>query len=605
MVEQSRFDPVVVATANTQWSPIIDGLVWDSPPQAPFVPDDAGGNWLAGARIDPLHNLLHRHLGAGSGPAIVWEGEPGESERLEYSELAAEVDAFSTALRSLGVSAGDPVAIHMGWLPATAVAVLACIGVGAQWTLVPVSLPVEALAQRFEQLRPSLVITQDGAWRHGAVIPTKHRVDDALPSIDSVEHTIVVRRTGMDLAWFVGDHWYHELINAHRTTIAPSATASAGRTGAAVDATTIMCRVTVPTQSSPSLLTSHSIGQLLLNLSAFHVAARSAGRLWCIGDTGWVVSPWHGLLGPLLHGDTAVLYEGTLDMPDRERIWRICERHHVTTMLTAPTIMRSIRSWESDSSSRPDTGLDRIITAGEAVEPELAEWMHKRFEPQGTEIVDGWGQIQLGGIVYLRQATNTMPDCGLRVLAANGSTIRPGQTGEMVLTIPLPGRVTVWEGQGSEDILHEQQRFGAQYYATGDRVTFSEVGEVIHHGRRDELVSISGQLISLTAVERVIEDHPFVESARAVLVRDHSKGRSIVAFVATARPVGDRTGIATNDTALAEEIKLSVHDVLGGLGRPRSVIFAGLGTVSGHRSVLAALAADRLRHDEPWLRIET
>lgn len=601
MVEQHFFDPTVVSTANAEWAPIIDDLVWDTPPPMPFVPDDDGGRWLPGARIDPLHNLLVRHLGTARGPAIVWEGEPGEQESLDYSELASEVAAFAAALRSLGVRSGDHIAIHMGWLPTTAVAVLACISVSAQWTLVPVSLPVEALAQRFEQLTPSLVITQDGAWRHGAVIPTKHRVDDALSSIDSVEHTIVVRRTGMDLAWFVGDHWYHELVDARRTTTAPEEALRSG----SVDPNTIMCRVTVPTQNSPALLTSHTVGQLLLNLSAFHRAARSHGRLWCIGDTGWVVSPWHGLLGPLLHGDTAVLYEGTLDMPDRHRIWRICQRQRVTTLLTAPTIMRSIRSWESGTSDRPATGLDRIITAGEAVEPELREWMHERFEPQGTEIVDGWGQIQLGGIVYLRQATNSMPDCGLRVLAADGTTIGAGQTGEMVLTVPLPGRVTDWEGKGSEQILVEQQRFGAQHYATGDRVTFSEVGEVIHHGRRDELVSISGQLISLAAVEKVIDDHPFVAASRAVLIRDHSRGRSIVAFVSTAASAEEESGLGTADSELAEEIKLSVHDVLGGLGRPRSVVFASRGTVSESRVELAALAVDRLSHDEPWLRIDT
>ena len=583
------------------WRPIVESLDWEKNAEELFKHDAHGGTWLPGARIDPLHNILLRHLDTHADQtALHWEGEPGDRESLTYRELAEGVATFTAALQQLGVDAGDRVALHTGWLPSTAIAVLSCIGLGASWTLIPVSLPVEALTEKLSQLNPTLVVTQDGAWRHGSIIPTKHRIDDALAAVESVENTIVVRRTGMDVAWFVGDHWYHDLLEAHRES--GQAVGFTAPTGA-VELDNVLCRALVASHESPALLTSHTIGQLLLNIAAFHKATRDRGNLWCAGDTSWVVSQWHGLLGPLLFGDTAVLYEGTLDIPNRDRVWQIIERFDVSTFLTTPAVMRSFRIWEQQSNRRPDVTIRRVITAGEPVEPELKRWLQERFAVSGTEVIDGWGQVMLGGIVYLRHASATMPDCGLRVLAEDGNTITAGESGEMVLTIPLPGRVKNWEGPGSSSIRGKQQRFGPHCYATGDRVTFSAAGEVIHHGRLDDLVSISGQLISLSAVESVIDDHPYVQKSRALVVRCDAIGRGIAAVVVTTPETRSSTDYAIDDPTVANEIMNSVNDVLGGLGRPRTVVFVDADTIDLPRPELAEEVTTQMHTEVAWLRL--
>lgn len=603
MPERQNADTISnhLGSIESNWRPIINTLDWEVEPDELFRPDATGGTWFPGARIDALHNLLLRHLGTHSDRiALQWEGEPGDRQSMTYRELADDVATFTAAMQKLGVGAGHRVALHTGWLPSTAVAMLACTGLGAPWTLIPVSLPVEALSQKFAQLNPTLVVTQDGAWRHGSIIPTKHRADDALAAIESVEHTIVVRRTGMDVAWFVGDHWYSDLLESHRDRRHSAGFVSPT---SAVDVDTTLCRVLVASHDSPALLTSHTVGQLLPNVAAFHRAIRGPGNLWCAGDTSWVVSQWHGLLGPLLFGDTAILYEGTLDIPNRDRAWQIIDRFNVSTFLTAPSVMRSIREWEDESHNRADSGIRRIITAGEAVEPELKAWLRERFRAHGTEVIDGWGQVLLGGIVYLRHASATMPDGGLHVIADDGQTIRPGETGEMVLTTPLPGQVRSWEGPGSSSTREKQQRFGPDRYATGDRVTFSTTGEVIHHGRLDDLVSISGQLISLSAVENVIDDHPFVHSSSALVIRREGIGRAVAAVVVTVPEVSGAAGFEVDDSSIASEIMNSVHDVLGGLGRPRAVVFVDADTIDRPKIELAEEVTARLQRGDTWLRL--
>ena len=196
-----------------------------------------------------------------------------------------------------------------------------------------------------------------------------------------------------------------------------------------------------------------------------------------------------------------------------------------------------------------------------------------------------------------------MPDCGLHVIADDGQTIRPGETGEMVLTTPLPGQVRSWEGPGSSSTRDKQQRFGPDRYATGDRVTFSTTGEVIHHGRLDDLVSISGQLISLSAVENVIDDHPFVHSSSALVIRREGLGRAVAAVVATVPEASGAVDFEVDDSSIASEIMNSVHDVLGGLGRPRAVVFVDAGTVDLPKIELAEEVTARLQRGDTWLRL--
>ena len=330
--------------------------------------------------------------------AIHWEGEPGDRRSLTYGQLSQQVEQAARALRGLGVDADAVVALHTGWLPETVVTMLACMSIGASWSMLPVSLPPEALGTRIDELSPTVLLTQDGAWRRGAVLPLKNRADEALASTAGVEATIVVRRTGMDVPWFHGDHWFSDLIGVrplHERGCAGScrrpehscprrASRSAGPVpgmSAGVPADHVLCTRQQASGAPTTRLTQHSAAGVLMTAAAFHAAVRTGPVFWCAADVSWAVSTWHGFIGPLLFGDTIVVYEGTLDVPDQLRTLDVVERYGVSTLVSSPSVMRTLRSWNIDEelSARGST-LRRLVTAGEPVEPGLRGGWRRRSQ---------------------------------------------------------------------------------------------------------------------------------------------------------------------------------------------------------------------------------
>jgi acetyl-CoA synthetase len=554
-----------VLDALRPWEAVANELDWVEPWSTLYEPTGRYGRWFGGGRFNLAANCVDRHaVTRPDQPAIRWEGELGDQRTLTYGELLTEVTALTGSLRSLGVAAGDRVALHMGWLPETVVGMLACARVGAVCSVVPTSLPSEALAERLDDFGPAVLFTQDGAWRHGAILPLKARADEALSAVKGVEATVVVRRTGVDVAWYEGDRWLHDLVARKRSG------------GPAPDTDP------VPLDAEHPVLATHLANRRGRPVSVLHGTATLAaaalaihrhgvaeeGVFWCAADVAWMAAQAHGVIGPLLAGATSVMFEGMLDVPTRHRAWDIVQRYGVSTLVTTPTVVRRLRGW----SRRPPepaavATLRRVVMAGEPVDPVLTEWLTHDVGGGDITVVDAWGQIQLGGIVSVDQPVDAeaLPNPGFAIVDDDGDELPDGQAGQLVLRLPWAGMARDMEGTGAQDVA-ERHWHRANAYATNDRASRRPDGSLEFLGRVDEVVSISGQIVSLGEVRQVLLEHPFVEAAEVIERADPRLGRSLAAIVALAPDV-------PADETVATGLLDAIRELLGGLARPRALAF--------------------------------
>lgn len=553
------------AGALAAWAAAAADLEWDEPWHDVFTPQGQFGRWFSAGRLNLTASCVDRHLAQrADSPAIIWEGEPGDRRTLSFRQLHAEVCALTGALRTLGVGPGDRLALHLGWLPETVVAMLASARLGAVHTVLPTPLPAEALSERLEDFSPKVLFTQDGAWRHGAILPLKARADEALTAVGGVQHTVVVRRTGVDVAWFEGDRWLHDIVAAAR----PGGDA-ADASPISVPAEHHLLSTNLPNRRGRPVAAVHGTANLLVAASAIHRYALSEGGVfWCAGDLAWLGAQAHGVYGPLSWGDPAVMFEGMLDVPSRTRAWEIVARHQVATMVTSPSVIRRLRGWSHQPPASYDVAsLRRVVTLGEVVDPGLQAWVRDSVGRGHISVGDGWGQVELGGIVLVDRPTDParLPDPGLDLVDPDGRPVPPGRTGELVLRHPWAGTLRALQGAGAPDAVQHWSRHTAAY-ATGDRAARRADGSLQFLGRLDEIVSISGQLVSLSEVRDVLLEHPFVVAADVVERVDARLGQSLVAAVVLS------DGVA-GDAKTAHDLLDTVREVMGGLARPRALLF--------------------------------
>ncbi|HEV7864865.1 MAG TPA: AMP-binding protein [Acidimicrobiia bacterium] len=580
------------AEALAGWEEAAAGLTWDRafdavhrddrpPGEGGRLPDKGGarrqstGSWFPGGRLNAAVNCLDRHLPERADQvAIHWEGETGDRRTVTYGALHAEVVTFTEALRGLGVEPGDRVALYMGWIPETVVAMLACARLGAVHGLLPASLPADALADRLSDLRPKVLVTQDGAVRHGLIVPSKSRADEALGAAAGVEATVVVRRVGVDVAWYEGDRWYHDLVAAPRPGTRRPPT---GTTGEPVSVAADHPLLIVPLahrRGRPTWIV-HRTGGYLVAAVTNHRRALTAGPddvFWCAAEIAWIGGQSHGVYGPLAAGATTVMCEGTLDVPTRSRAWEIIERYGVNALVTTPSVVRNLRQWVETPPAQADlSSLRLIVTLGERIDAETRNWLDFEVGGGRARIANAWGQTELAGLVPVAPSptdadlpsTAAVPDPGLEVVDGEGRPVAAGATGELVLLHPWPGTFLDVEGSpGTGD-------WWAPYpgaYATGDEARREPDGHLTVLGRRDPVVSISGQQVSLTEVSQILEEHPLLVAVDVIAVPDERRGQALCACVVLDRK---REG----DEELARELRSYVHDALGGLARPRTVAF--------------------------------
>lgn len=572
--------PGLAGPPPPDWAVIAEQITFDTPFENIWEPGPRNGSWFTGGRLNLSVNCLDRHLDTRADQvALHWEGEPGDRRSLTYRELHDQVVALSRALRAMGVGLGDRVGLHLGWLPETVITMMACARIGAVHTMLPVPLPVEPLAQRLDLLDLKVLFTQDGAWRHGTVLPLKARADDALLAGGSVEHTIVVRRTGMDVAWFEGDRWFHDLLVSARPgrDTGQDGGKDPTRDGGdpvSVDSAHPLVMVPLANKGGHPVSVVHGTATLLASVIASHERMRSDTVFWCAGDIAWAVTQFHGILAPLAAGDTAVAYEGTLDVPNHRRAWDIIGRYDVGTVLTSPAVMRTVRGWAREMpavSAVPS--LRRVVTAGEPVESELGEWLSGAFGGAALEVADAWGQLELGGIVRITPGEEGMPDSGLDIVDRMGAPVPEGDVGEVVLGLPWPATMVDIAGQHTA-FTDEHWTRHPGWYSTGDLARRLPGGQVSFLGRTDDVVSIAGQLVSLGEVSAVLAEHPYVQAADATWRKDPELGRVIVAGVVL-RPQAGLRGDSGADGGLdgiVVELMETVREVLGGLARPRAIL---------------------------------
>jgi acetyl-CoA synthetase len=555
------------------WAEIASELRWAEPWRRVLDWDLPDARWFVGGRTNVSVNCLDRHL---DGPrrnkaALLFEGEPGDTRVLTYHQLHREVCKAANALHDLGVRAGDFVAIYLPMIPEAAIAMLACARIGAPHTVVFGGFSAEALSERIRDSGARLVITADGGWRRGGVVPLKANVDAAVAQAPGVERVVVVRRIGEPVAWSEGrDVWWHDAL----------AGASAVHRAAELDAEhPLFSLYTSGTTGKPKGILHTTAGYLVgtYYTSKLVFDLRDEDVYWCTADIGWVTGHSYVVYGPLASGATVMMYEGAPNHPGLDRFWDIIERHRVSILYTAPTAIRAFMRWGDEHPAKHDLGSLRLLgTVGEPINPEAWMWYRKLIGGDRCPVVDTWWQTETGAIMIspLPGATPTKPGSATRplpgihadVVDREGQPVGSDQGGFLVIKRPWPSMLRTIFG----DHARYQQTYLAEIpgmYFAGDGARRDADGYFWIMGRVDDVINVAGHRLSTMEVESALVHHPKVAEAAVVGRPDDLKGQAIVAFVT---PLA---GVATSD-AFAAELRQHVVEQIGALARPEEIRFA-------------------------------
>ena len=547
-----------------EWDQVLD---WSNPPFA---------KWFVGGQLNIAYNCLDRHLEAGRGSkaAIYWEGEPGDTRCITYADLHRMVCQAANALTGLGVTAGDRVAIYLPMIPEAAVAMLACARVGATHSVVFGGFSADALAGRIDDASVKLVITSDGGYRRGNPSALKPTVDEAAARCPSVEHVLVVRRTGQEIDWTDGrDVWWHEAVDS----------ASTEHAAQPFDAEhPLFILYTSGTTAKPKGIL-HTTGGYLTQVSYTHHAVfdlkPDTDVYWCTADIGWVTGHSYIVYGPLSNGATQLMYEGTPDTPHRGRFWELVQKYKVTILYTAPTAIRTFMKWGDDIPAKFDLSSLRLIgSVGEPINPEAWMWYREHIGGERCPIVDTWWQTETGAIMIspLPGVTATRPGSAMTALPGivadvvddQGNSVPDGGGGYLVLREPWPAMLrTIW-GDDNRFVETYWSRFEGMYFA-GDGAKKDADGHVWLLGRVDDVMLVSGHNISTTEVESALVSHPKVAEAAVVGATDPTTGQAIVAFTI---PRGGVEAEGEAGEALIRELRDHVSKTLGPIAKPRQIM---------------------------------
>jgi acetyl-CoA synthetase len=534
--------------------------------KAPFA------EWFVGATLNVSHNCLDRHVNNGKGdkPALIWEGEPGDVRTFTYSELLSEVERFAAGLKRLGVAQGDRVAIYMPLVPEAAVAMLACARVGATHNVVFGGFSSEALKDRINDSQCKVVITADGGFRRGAVIPLKNNVDEALKNCPSVSKCVVLKRTSNDITWVEGrDVWYSDVA------------ASGGENCPAIPIDSehpLYILYTSGTTGKPKGVI-HSTGGYLLgcHMTCKYVFdLREDDVYWCTADIGWVTGHSYVVYGPLSCGATVFMFEGAPNHPEPDRFWELIDKHKVSIFYTAPTAIRAFIKWGTQWVTKHKLDSLRLLgTVGEPINPEAWIWYRDVIGHGKCPIVDTWWQTETGtimitplpGVTPTKPGSATLPFFGVEpdVVDHDGNSLPANTGGLLVIRKPWPSML--------RGIYGDPERFKKQYfeqfpgiYFTGDGARRDSDGYFWVMGRVDDVINVSGHRLGTMEVESALVSHPKVAES-AVVGRPHDlKGEAISAFVTL------ESGFEASDE-LREELRLHVGKEIGSLAKPDDIRF--------------------------------
>ncbi len=543
-----------------EWDTVLE---WD----LPFA------KWFVGGKLNASYNCLDRHVEAGHGDKVAyhWEGEPGDTRTITYAQLLDDVSRLANALKSLGVGKGDRVNIYLGMVPELPMSLLACARIGAAHSVVFGGFSSDSLRDRINDAEAKVLITADGAWRRGSVFPLKETADIALAECPSIEQVLVLRRTETEVPWTDGrDVWWHDLVPGQSTECAPES----------MDSEDLLYLLyTSGTTAKPKGIM-HTTGGYLTQVAYTHreVFDLDPDRdvYWCAADVGWVTGHSYIVYGPLMNRTTSVMYEGTPDYPDKDRLWQIVATYGVTILYLAPTAIRTFMKWGPEYPERHDLSSLRLLgTVGEPINPEAWVWYWQHIGGERCPVVDTWWQTETGammitplpGATTLKpgSATFPLPGIGADIVDDSGASVPVPGGGYLVLTHPWPSMLRgVW---GDEQRYRDTywSRFEGKYFA-GDGAKRDEDGYFWLLGRVDDVMLVSGHNISTAEVEHALVGHPSVAEAAVVGRTDATSGQAIAAFVIL------RTGNEPTD-ALVAELRDHVAHTIGPIAKPKTILF--------------------------------
>jgi acetyl-CoA synthetase len=535
--------------------------------------------WFVGGEINASVNCLDRHITTArrNKAALIWEGEPGERRTLTYWDLYREVNKFASVLKKLGVRRGDRVAIYMPMLPEVAVAMLACARIGAAHSVVFGGFSAESLRDRINDAGAVVLVTADGGYRRGQVVPLKRAADQALEHCPTIRHVVVFQRklgnAGGDEA-FVHmkegrDHWWHRLMQDAAPYCEPER----------MDAEDVLFILyTSGTTGKPKGIV-HTTGGYLTHVLATTKLVfdlKDTDVFWCTADVGWVTGHSYVVYGPLSLGATEVMYEGAPDWPERDRMWELVERYGVTIFYTAPTAIRAFMKWGAELPERHDLSSLRLLgTVGEPINPEAWMWYHHNIGGQRCPIVDTWWQTETGGIMITPlpgvvatkpgSATRAFPGVAAEVVDGNGKSVPVGG-GFLALTAPWPGMLrTIWGDDARYQEIYWSKWPGM--YFPGDGAKRDEDGYFWLLGRVDDVLNVAGHRIGTMEIESALVDHPSVAEAAVVGKHHELKGQAVAAFVTL------KSGFEPHDE-LKDDLREHVAMKIGAIARPDDILFS-------------------------------
>ena len=559
--------------ARLSWeTPFTDVLDWSEAPVA---------KWFVGGKLNVAYNCVDRHVDAGNGDrvAIRWEGEPvGDSRDITYAELLVEVSRAANALTELGLVAGDRAAIYMPMIPEAIVVMLACARLGVLHSVVFAGYSAAALRARISDAEAKLVITTDGQYRRGVAVSLKEAVDEAISGETSVQHTLVVRRTGIDTAWTQGrDLWWHETVDVARDEHTPEA----------FDAEhPLFLLYTSGTTGKPKGIV-HTSGGYLTQASVTHHHVfdikPETDVYWCTADIGWITGHTYLVYGPLSNGVTQVVYEGTPASPNEHRHFEVIEKFGVTVYYTAPTLIRTFMKWGREIPDAHDLSSLRLLgSVGEPINPEAWRWYRDVLGANKTPIVDTWWQTETGAIMISPlpgattckpgSATKPMPGVSAKVVDDDGNLVEPSPeygehaAGYLVVDQPWPSMLRgIW---GDPERFRETywSRFAEQgWYFAGDGARYDLDGNIWVMGRIDDVMNVSGHRISTAEVESALVGHSHVAEAAVVGASDVHTGQTIIAFVIL------QAHATESGAELVDELRAEVAREISPIARPKEI----------------------------------
>ena len=545
-----------LVTWSRDWSTILD---W----KLPYA------KWFVGGQLNASYNCLDRHVLAGKGDKVAFhfEGEPGDTRTVTYAELLDETQRFANVLKGLGITKGDRVNIYMPMIPEAAIAMLACARIGAAHSVVFGGFSANSLTDRINDAEAKVLITADGGWRRGEIVPLKGTADDALLHTPTITDVVVVRRGGNDITMYDGrDHWYHELM-ATADPICPAEPMDSEQL--------LFLLYTSGTTGRPKGIM-HTTGGYLTQVAFTHKYVfdlhADTDVFWCTADIGWITGHSYVVYGPLANGATQVMYEGVPNFPGNDRIWEIIEKYGVTIFYTAPTAIRTFMKWGDQEPAKHNLSSLRLLgSVGEPINPEAWIWYQQNIGGAKCPVVDTWWQTETGAIMIspLPGATTTkpgsatfaLPGIGAELVDEHGGRVERGG-GYLTLTQPWPAMLRgIW---GDPDRYRDTywSRFSGRYFA-GDGAKLDDDGYLWLLGRVDDVMNVSGHRISTTEVESALVSHPSVAEAAVVGANDATTGQAIIAYVTL------RVGFEGDVQALRNHVGAEI----GSIAKPKAIFF--------------------------------